>query len=240
MENHDIRTCADNEILTTTTTNDTASCVRLVSVTPNAEAIILEIARVSSVDQKSGKTGLIKYLIANKHWSPFEMANVCIEINTSRAMAHQILRHRSFSFQEFSQRYQDVNVLLSNGMKPLLLDARSQDMKNRQASHDNMSTEIKAEWLLRQQHVWDVAMVEYNWALSAGIAKEQARAVLPEGMTPTRLYMSGSIRSWIHYCDLRCANGTQREHADIAARCRDILIQELPIIAAACGWTGKK
>ena len=160
---------------------------------------------------------LLAYLIKHKHWSPFEMVDACLEIETTRDIAHQIVRHRSFAFQEFSQRYANPNEM---GEMFVLREARLQDTKNRQNSVEIDSEEdIHYAWKSRQQEVIDKAREVYNWAIDNGIAKEQARVVLPEGNTKTRLYMKGSIRSWIHYIDLRSANGTQKEHMEIAHAC---------------------
>lgn len=199
--------------------------VRLVSVTPDAEKSILEMARVSSADPTSGKTGLLKYLQRNGHWSPFEMASMVIEVHCTRDIARQLLRHRSFSFQEFSQRYQDV-TLLQDG--PALRAARMQDPNNRQNSFDCSDPVTNSLWTGLQRQVWDLAKQSYDEALAMGVAKEQARALLPEGMTITKLYMSGTFRSWIHYVEARCAPGTQREHAEIALLVKGILQQQLP------------
>ena len=160
---------------------------------------------------------LLAYLIKHKHWSPFEMVDACLEIETTRDIAHQIVRHRSFAFREFSQRYANPNEM---GEMFVLREARLQDTKNRQNSVEIDSEEdIHYAWKSRQQEVIDKAREVYNWAIDNGIAKEQARVVLPEGNTKTRLYMKGSIRSWIHYIDLRGANGTQKEHMEIAHAC---------------------
>ncbi len=156
---------------------------------------------------------LIKYLIDNNHWSPFEMVSVCMEITTTRDIARQILRHRSFSFQEFSQRYADPAAL---GEQYVPREARLQDNKNRQNSIETEDEQLKARWLIEQQRVYNMSMEAYTWAVSNGIAKEQARAVLPEGNTKSRLYMNGTLRSWIHFVQLRSANGTQKEHQKIA------------------------
>jgi len=201
----------------------------LVSLTPNAEKVIMYTARVSNPsNQDSSNPRLLKYCIEHGHWSIFEMANMCVEIVTSRAIAAQILRHRSFSFQEFSQRYAEATDFE-------VYPARRQDTKNRQNSIDDMSEEDKAYFLHAQQEVQDVAMHHYQEALKRGIAKEQARFLLPLS-TQTKLYMNGSIRSWLHYLDLRCANGTQLEHKQIADEIKKIFCGQLPIIAEAKGW----
>jgi thymidylate synthase (FAD) len=195
--------------------------VKVVWVTPGAMETVAYCARVSNpTNQHNMATApqLIKYLIRNKHFSPFEMANACLEIVTTRDIARQILRHRSFTFQEFSQRYAAVTDEF------VLREARLQDTKNRQNSLpiDGM-TGLVTEWEERQKEVSDVAREMYEWALNNGIAKEQARAVLPEGMTLSRIYMNGTLRSWMHYIDTRTGNGTQREHMKIAQECKRAL-----------------
>jgi len=195
--------------------------VKVVWVTPGAMETVAYCARVSNpTNQHNMATApqLIKYLIRNKHFSPFEMANACLEIVTTRDIARQILRHRSFTFQEFSQRYAAVTDEF------VLREARLQDTKNRQNSLpiDGM-TSIVTEWEERQKEVSDAAREMYEWALNNGIAKEQARAVLPEGMTLSRIYMNGTLRSWMHYIDTRTGNGTQREHMKIAQECKRAL-----------------
>jgi thymidylate synthase (FAD) len=191
-------------------------------------------ARVSNPsNQNNTETNekLLRYLIKHKHWSPFEMASACLEIDTTRDIARQILRHRSFSFQEFSQRYADPTQDLDFEVR----DARLQDQKNRQNSVDlDMADEYEAglqdRWGQMQQRVIDESKIAYNWAIENGIAKEQARAVLPEGNTQSRMYMNGTIRSWIHYIDLRSANGTQKEHMEIARECAKALEPVFPMI----------
>jgi thymidylate synthase (FAD) len=163
---------------------------------------------------------LIKYLIDNSHWSPFEMVSVCMEITTTRDIARQILRHRSNSFQEFSQRYADPAAL---GAQFVIREARAQDPKNRQNSITVEDTQLQLEWAEQQWKVIDAAKAAYEWAISKGIAKEQARCVLPEGNTASKLYMSGTLRSWIHFVQLRSANGTQKEHQLIAIEAGDII-----------------
>ena len=201
----------------------------LVHITPNAEELISYMARVSNpANQSNTETSakLIKYLIKHKHFSPFEMVNMCVEINTTRSIAAQILRHRSFTFQEFSQRYAKVAAV------SVMPELRRQDHTNRQNSIDDLSEEVLRE----ADQVAAVALVEsykaYNQLLELGVAKECAREVLPLA-TPTRLYMNGTIRSWLHYCDLRTANGTQREHAKIAASVQDILYSQIPNVCEA-------
>lgn len=182
----------------------------------NIQDLIAYAARVSNpTNQANTKTTpkLLDYLIKYKHWSPFEMASACIEITTTRDIARQLLRHRSFSFQEFSQRYADIRDL---GESIVIRKARLQDVKNRQNSVITDDTSLHIQWEQHQRNVWHTAMQAYKWAIENGIAKEQARAVLPEGNTPSRLYVNGTIRSWIHYCELRSSNGTQLEHMVLA------------------------
>ena len=179
---------------------------------------IAYVARVSNPsNQNNTETSgrLIKYLVNNKHWSPFELVHVVMEIETTRDIARQILRHRSFTFQEFSQRYADPTKDLGFTTR----EARLQDTKNRQNSIEFNDEELQGTWELLQQNSINYSREIYKWAIEKGIAKEQARAVLPEGLTVSRMYMSGSLRSWIHYCQLRCANGTQKEHREIAIDC---------------------
>jgi len=205
------------------------SDVNLVHVTPDAEALIAKIARVSSKNENNPEyEGLLKYLITHKHWSPFEMASMCLEIETSRAISTQILRHRSFYFQEFSQRYQTV---LSN----TAVEARLQDSKNRQNSIRDGAEEHDKWFAIAQYEVWNTSKSLYEEALKRGIAKEQARFLLPLS-TQTRLYMHGTVRSWIHYIELRAANGTQKEHADIALAAKEIFKSQFPTISSALGW----
>jgi thymidylate synthase (FAD) len=182
----------------------------------NIQDLIAYCARVSNpANQANTKTTpkLLDYLIKHKHWSPFEMASATIEVHTTRDIGRQLLRHRSFSFQEFSQRYADVNSL---GDVFTIRDARLQDTKNRQNSIDNADAALDDEWANKQMAVIETAKMAYNWAIDNGIAKEQARVVLPEGNTKSVLYVNGTIRSWIHYCELRSANGTQKEHMELA------------------------
>lgn len=188
---------------------------------------IAYVARVSNPsNQHNTETSdrLLKYLVKHKHWSPFEMAHVTMEINTTRDIARQILRHRSFSFQEFSQRYADPTKDLGF----IHREARLQDTKNRQNSIESDNEQLQQEWKDKQWFITNVVRETYEWAIDNGIAKEQARAVLPEGLTVSRLYMAGSVRSWIHYCQLRCANGTQKEHQLIALECWNELIKIYP------------
>lgn len=194
--------------------------------TPND--LIAYVARVSNPgNQHNTSTApkLIKYLAKNQHWSPFEMCHMVLEINTTRDIARQILRHRSFSFQEFSQRYAEVFDL---GFETR--EARLQDPKNRQASLTTEDSELHDVWQEQQTSVLIASKKAYQWALTNGLAKEQARAVLPEGLTHSRLYMAGSVRSWIHYCQLRCDMATQKEHREVAELCKEILLQEFPVL----------
>lgn len=213
--------------------SSSTNLVELVSVTPGAQEVISYCARVSNPNNQlnfNNNSKLIKYLITNQHWSPFEMAHMTIQIKTSRGISPQILRHRSFTFQEFSQRYAAVD---SSGLT--LYAARRQDTKNRQNSVDDLSDEVKQEWIDRQQANWQSSFEHYTWALDNGIAKECARFILPLGCATT-LYMSGSIRSWIHYIELRSSNGTQKEHMDIAIECKELFKQQLPEVVAALNW----
>ena len=203
---------------------------------PNLQDLVAYCARVSNPsNQANSETSerLIKYLIKHKHWSPLEMVSVCIEVETTRDIARQLLRHRSFSFQEFSQRYADPTAELDDAF--VLREARMQDTKNRQNSVElDMSDEkqklLAYEWERAQNRVLYVVKKEYEWAIKNGIAKEQARAVLPEGLTVSRLYVNGTLRSWIHYIDLRDGNGTQKEHAEIARACAEVIAKVFPII----------
>ena len=196
----------------------------------NLEELIAYCARVSNPsNQNNTKTSrkLLRYLAREKHWSPFEMVSACLEIETTRDIARQILRHRSFSFQEFSQRYADPTKDLDINE---LRDARLQDKKNRQNSLETTDTDLKLEWLKKQAEVVAAARNSYTWAIENGIAKEQARAVLPEGTTNSRLYMNGTLRSWMHYVELRSSNGTQKEHRDVAIECGKVLSTIFPIM----------
>jgi len=196
-----------------------------------AGELIAYAARVSNPEnQNNTKTapGLLKYLIKNEHWSPFEMVHMTLEIKTTRDIARQILRHRSFSYQEFSQRYAVSDEWVTRA-------ARLQDPKNRQNSIeiDEDSKEIEETWRMKQLEIVRKVKDIYAWALSQGIAKEQARAILPEGNTVSTLYMAGSLRSWIHYCQLRMGNGTQKEHSEVAEKCWSIVTQHFPEIKTA-------
>lgn len=211
--------------------------VKLISYTKDAsdniktlEDMIVYCARVSNPSNQITSTTtqsnakLISYLIKNNHWSPFEMVSICLEINTTRDIARQILRHRSFSFQEFSQRYAVADL----GFE--IREARLQDKKNRQNSLETNNEELKQEWDQIQNQVHQITSNAYNWAITNGIAKEQARVVLPEGNTLSRLYMNGTLRSWIHYIQLRSGNGTQKEHKDIAIQCAHAIQSIFPMI----------
>lgn len=204
--------------------------VKLVSTTPEGEKIIAHCARVSSPNQENPEyEKLLSYLIKNNHWSPFEMANLCVEITTTRGVAPQILRHKSFSFQEFSQRYAEALTY-----EPY--EARRQDLKNRQNSIDDMNQENKEWFGMIQELNWETSLERYKKALEFGVAKELARTLLPLG-TETKLYMNGSIRSWIHYIEVRSDPSTQKEHRDIAEACKKILIEHYPTVAKAMNWS---
>lgn len=209
--------------------------VSLVWVTPNAENHVVHMARVSAPknqDNMETAPKLLRYLIANKHWSPFEMANMCIEIETTRAISPQILRHRSFSFQEFSQRYANTKELGSAFIPHL----RRQDFKNRQNSTDdlvdNLGSDVLSGFYRRTSQLFEEAEHLYSEMISVGIAKECARSILPLS-TRTRLYMNGTLRSWIHYLQLRCEPGTQLEHREIAKQIKEIFCNQFPVIGEA-------
>lgn len=208
--------------------------VNFVSITPDAEKQMAYCARVSNPKNQNNDNiaKLLAYCIEHKHWSIFEMASLVLEINTTRGLAAQILRHRSFSFQEFSQRYADT-TLLSEDIP--LFELRRQDTKNRQNSIDDIDQETIVKWNSKIREHFAKAKAIYDGMISDGIAKECARFILPLA-TPTRLYMSGSIRSWIHYIELRSSNGTQKEHMQIANACKEIFKQQVPLIAEALGW----
>jgi thymidylate synthase (FAD) len=198
----------------------------------NMTELIAFCARVSNPSNQGNKETsekLIRYLVKNQHWSPLEMVSMCLEIETTRDIARQMLRHRSFSFQEFSQRYADP----TKDLDFVLREARLQDPKNRQNSVELNGTLGQAllsdEWMVKQKELIVHAKEVYEWAIEKGIAKEQARAVLPEGNTVSRLYMNGTIRSWIHYIQLRAANGTQKEHRDIALACAKVIATVFPM-----------
>ncbi len=212
------------------------SSVKLIGVTQpvmvnssmnDAQGLIAYCARVSNpANQENSETDkLLSYMIRNQHWSPFEMVNVVMEIETTRDIARQILRHRSFSFQEFSQRYAEVTE-----MHPPR-EARLQDTKNRQNSIEVDDEELQGLWDDIQLNLLLDAEEAYKWAIENGIAKEQARVVLPEGLTMSRMYMNGTLRSWMHYVELRCGNGTQKEHREIAEACKEILVKEFPFLS---------
>ena len=193
----------------------------------NLQDLVSYCARVSNpANQNNTDTNekLIRYLIKNYHWSPFEMVSICLEIETTRDIARQILRHRSFSFQEFSQRYAIADL----GFQ--CKDARVQDLKNRQNSIETSDADLQTNWELHQNKIIEASKEAYNWAIDNGIAKEQARAVLPEGMTVTKMYMNGTLRSWIHYVQLRSGNGTQKEHREVAIACANAIEPIFPMI----------
>jgi thymidylate synthase (FAD) len=212
-----------------------SSKVKLVSVTPNAEQTMAYIARVSnpSNQENPNYAGLLKYCIKHNHWSVFEQATMTLEIETTRGIAAQILRHRSFTFQEFSQRYADTNLIAEDIPLPEL---RRQDTKNRQNSTDDLPADLRIELYSKIQDHFDAAQNLYKELLEADVAKECARFVLPLA-TPTRLYMTGSVRSWLHYIDLRSAHGTQKEHMQIAEEVRCIFTCQFPAVSAALEWT---
>ena len=196
----------------------------------DVQGLIAYCARVSNPsNQINSETSekLIKYLIKHQHWSPLEMVNACLEIQTTRDIAHQIVRHRSFSFQEFSQRYANPE---EQGEMFEYSEARLQDTKNRQNSIDVDDEKLQIDWLHAQMRIAHLAKKEYDWAIKKGIAKEQARKVLPEGITKTKLYMNGTLRSWVHYIQLRGANGTQKEHMEIAHACAKVISEIFPLM----------
>lgn len=198
--------------------------INLVWITPNAMDVIAYCARVSNPsNQNNSKTApkLLKYLKKEGHFSPFEMASACMEITTTRDIARQILRHRSFSFQEFSQRYADPTI----DLEFVTREARLQDPKNRQNSIPADNDGLEIAWHQKQREMINKASEIYKWAIDNGIAKEQARAVLPEGLIQSRLYMTGTLRSWMHFVELRGGNGTQKEHMEIALQCKEVLIE---------------
>jgi thymidylate synthase (FAD) len=197
---------------------------------PSKKSLLDQVAYCARVSNPSNQNNtetsekLVRYLIKHQHWSPLEMVSVCLEIETTRDIARQILRHRSFSFQEFSQRYAVADL----GWE--LKEARLQDLKNRQNSVETENLALKAWWEERQNRVIRESQEAYNWAIENGIAKEQARAVLPEGVTVSRMYMNGTLRSWVHYIQLRSANGTQKEHQEVALACADAIEPIFPMI----------
>ena len=209
--------------------------VKLVSSTPDAEKLMAYVARVSNPNNQDNDkfAGLLRYCIKHGHWSVFEQAYMTVEINTTRGLAAQILRHRSFTFQEFSQRYADTNLLAD---EIPMFDLRSQDLKNRQNSNDDVPENKKKDLQEKiAQHFVD-SMDLYNELLANGIAKECARFVLPLA-TPTRIYMTGSVRSWVHYIELRSAHGTLKEHMDVAEGVREVFTEQFPTVAEALEWS---
>jgi len=208
--------------------------VKFVSITPDAEQTMAYIARVSNPKNQDNEkfAGLLKYCIKHNHWSVFEQSSMTLEIETTRGLAAQILRHRSFTYQEFSQRYADTKLLDTEIPVP---DLRSQDLKNRQNSNDDIPQEKKEEYQAIIARHFEDSMNLYNALLDEGVAKECARFVLPLA-TPTRLYMTGSCRSWIHYINLRSAHGTQREHMDVVEKARSIFVEQFPAVSEALEW----
>lgn len=208
---------------------------KLISVTPDAEQTMAYIARVSNPSNQNNEkyAGLLGYCIKHNHWSVFEQSSMTLEIETTRAIAAQILRHRSFTFQEFSQRYADSSMLAN---KISLPELRRQDIKNRQNSIDDLDPFVKQNLELQMQTLFDSSMALYQQMLERGVAKECARNVLPL-CVGTRIYMTGSCRSWIHYVNLRTANGTQKEHMQVAESCKQIFIEQFPTVSEALGWS---
>ena len=208
--------------------------VKFVSITPDAEKTMAYIARVSNPSNQENEkySGLLKYCIKHNHWSVFEQSSMTLEIETTRGLAAQILRHRSFTYQEFSQRYADTKLLDDNIPLPQL---RKQDLKNRQNSTDDLDEFLVQDFQLEMTKLFDSSMKLYNRMLESGVAKECARFVLPLA-TPTRLYMTGSCRSWVHYINLRSAHGTQKEHMNIAEECRRIFTEQFPAVSEALEW----
>jgi thymidylate synthase (FAD) len=203
------------------------------STTPDNKTLIEQVAYAARVSNPENQVlmerneQLVNYLMRNSHWSPFEMVNICLEIETTRDIARQILRHRSFSFQEFSQRYARTDTNFE------FREARMQDTRNRQNSIETNDQVLSEQWVHMQDEVADATRAAYNWAINNGIAKEQARAVLPEGMTRSRMYVNGTLRSWIHYIGLRSANGTQKEHREVARACADAIRPIFALIDSA-------
>ena len=210
--------------------------VKFVSITPDAEKTMAYVARVSNPKNQDNEkfAGLLRYCIKHNHWSVFEQSHMTLEIETTRGLAAQILRHRSFTYQEFSQRYADSSLLEETIALPEL---RRQDTKNRQNSTDDLDPLDKQHYELEMRRHFDDAMKLYKNMLDNGVAKESARFVLPLA-TPTRLYMTGSCRSWVHYIDLRSAHGTQKEHMQIVAACKAIFVEQFPNVAEALEWKG--
>ena len=211
--------------------------VKLVSVTPDAEQTMAYVARVSNPANQENENyaGLLRYCIKHNHWSVFEQSFMTLEVETTRAIAAQILRHRSFTFQEFSQRYADSSLL---SKKIPLPELRRQDTKNRQNSIDDLDKETITLLTKQMETLFSSSMALYQQMLDRGVAKECARNVLPL-CTPTRIYMSGSCRSWIHYINLRSANGTQKEHMEVAEACKKVFVEQFPTVAEALEWTTK-
>ena len=209
--------------------------IKLISVTPDAEKTMAYVARVSNPQNQENEkfAGLLRYCIKHGHWSVFEQAHMTLEINTTRGLAAQILRHRSFTYQEFSQRYQDVSHIREDIPLPEL---RSQDEKNRQNSVDDVDPAIVEKYNVKMRKHFDASIALYKEMLHDGIAKECARFVLPLA-TPTRLYMTGSVRSWIHYINLRSAHGTQKEHMDLVENVRTVFKEQFPTVSEALEWT---
>ena len=207
--------------------------VQLITVTPNAEKNMAFVARVSNPNNQDNEnfSGLLKYCIKHQHWSVFEQAHMTLEIETTRAIAAQILRHRSFTFQEFSQRYAQSNELGEIDLPEL----RRQDNKNRQNSIDDLDKDVVDKLNRQMITLFSSAQALYNQMIEKGVAKECARMVLPL-CTPTRIYMTGSVRSWIHYIDLRSAHGTQKEHMEIAESCKDVFKEQFPVVSEALEW----
>jgi len=208
--------------------------VKFISITPDAEQTMAYIARVSNPSNQENEkyAGLLKYCIKHNHWSVFEQSSMTLEIETTRGLAAQILRHRSFTYQEFSQRYADTKLLDDKIPLPRL---RKQDLKNRQNSTDDLDEFLVQDFELEMEKLFNSSMDLYNRMLDSGVAKECARFVLPLA-TPTRLYMTGSCRSWVHYINLRSAHGTQKEHMDIAHKCREIFVEKFPNVSEALEW----
>ena len=208
--------------------------VKLISITPDAEKMMAYVARVSNPSNQDNEkySGLLKYCIKHNHWSVFEQSYMTLEIETTRAIAAQILRHRSFTYQEFSQRYADSSIL---GEKIKLPELRRQDTKNRQNSIDDLDEFMVQKFQMQMNTLFDSSMALYQQMLEAGVAKECARMVLPL-CTPTKIYMTGSCRSWIHYITLRSANGTQKEHMDIALACKEVFKEQFPSVSEALEW----
>ena len=211
--------------------------VKLVSITPDAEKTMAYIARVSNPNNQENEkySGLLKYCIKHNHWSVFEQSTMTVEIETTRAIAAQILRHRSFTFQEFSQRYADTNLLKDKDVTIPIPEFRRQDTKNRQNSIDDLDPEVVERLTRQTKTLFSSAQSLYNQMVEYGVAKECARMVLPLA-TPTRIYMTGSCRSWVHYINLRSAHGTQKEHMLIAEAVRDVFVEQFPAVSEALGW----